>query len=202
MSEEKLVTFVIPSVARDTLTRSINSLLAQTSDNWRAIVGFDGIKKEQINFDLLEDERIQYLFLEKTGQLKDASRKHSKAGQVRNKIIEHVETKWIAFLDDDDTVDREYVYILSKEDEKEDMNCFIFRMKAANGDVIPFSGSKQIRVGQVGISFCVKADFIKQKSILFNNSETEDYEMIKSISSSGGRIKLLEQVGYYVGGKL
>lgn len=198
MSDEKLVTFVIPSVARDTLNRSINSLLTQTSNNWKAIVGFDGVDKQQINFDLIEDERIQYLFLEKSGELKDSSRKHSKAGQVRNKIIKHVETKWIAFLDDDDTVDREYVHILSEEDEKQDMNCFIFRMKAAPGFVIPFSGSKQIRVGQVGISFCVKADFIREKSILFNSSETEDYEMIKSISSNGGRIKLLEHIGYYV----
>lgn len=198
MSE--IVTFVIPSVGRKTLLTSIASLQKQRSYKWKAIVGFDGIKREELIFDLPQDQRIRYTFLEKTGELKSEQMKHSKAGQVRNQIIEHVDTEWTAFLDDDDTLDSEYVSILEKKSsEEKEKNCFIFQMKAANGDVIPFTGSKQIRIGQVGISFCVKTNFLKQNNILFKNSQSEDYEMLKNIASNGGKIRLIEHIGYIVG---
>ena len=35
--EKNKITFIIPSVNRDTLTNSINSLLNQTNKNWKCI---------------------------------------------------------------------------------------------------------------------------------------------------------------------
>ena len=37
-----LVTFIIPTIGRDTLTRTIESLEKQTNENWKAIIIFDG----------------------------------------------------------------------------------------------------------------------------------------------------------------
>jgi len=38
-----LVTFIIPTIGRDTLQRSIDCLLEQTIQEWKAIIIFDGI---------------------------------------------------------------------------------------------------------------------------------------------------------------
>ena len=37
------ITFIIPSVNRPTLERSINSLVSQTNPNWECIVVYDGV---------------------------------------------------------------------------------------------------------------------------------------------------------------
>ena len=39
------VTFIIPTIGRNTLQRSIDCLLEQTIQTWKAIVIFDEIKK-------------------------------------------------------------------------------------------------------------------------------------------------------------
>jgi glycosyltransferase involved in cell wall biosynthesis len=38
------ITFIIPSIGRDSLKNTIRSLLNQTSDKWKAIIVFDGCK--------------------------------------------------------------------------------------------------------------------------------------------------------------
>ena len=38
------ITFIIPTIGRDTLLNSINSLFNQTIKEWKAIIIFDGIK--------------------------------------------------------------------------------------------------------------------------------------------------------------
>jgi len=39
-----LITFVIPSLNRDTLSTSVESLLNQTNENWRCVIVYDGIE--------------------------------------------------------------------------------------------------------------------------------------------------------------
>ena len=39
-----MITFIIPTIGRDTLKRSIKSIEDQTSDQWKVIVIFDGVK--------------------------------------------------------------------------------------------------------------------------------------------------------------
>ena len=52
--EKNKITFIIPSVNRDTLTNSINSLLNQTNKNWKCIIIYDGV--DGIKF---KDKRIK-----------------------------------------------------------------------------------------------------------------------------------------------
>ena len=40
------ITFIIPTIGRDTLSNTIKSLEEQTNQNWNAIIIFDGIKKK------------------------------------------------------------------------------------------------------------------------------------------------------------
>ena len=39
------ITFIIPTIGRETLKNSIDSLINQTDHDWNAIIIFDGIKK-------------------------------------------------------------------------------------------------------------------------------------------------------------
>lgn len=38
------ITFIIPTIGRETLGLSISSLLKQDTQNWKAIIVFDGIE--------------------------------------------------------------------------------------------------------------------------------------------------------------
>ena len=88
------VTFIIPTIGRNTLQRSIDCLLEQTIQTWKAIVIFDEIEPTIES----SDERIKIMTCEKKGVGKNG------AGNVRNYAIQYVDTEWIAFLDDDDTL--------------------------------------------------------------------------------------------------
>ena len=76
-----LVTFIIPTIGRNTLRNSIKSLLNQTETNWKAIIIFDGIKCNIKN----NDERIKIIEIDKMGCGKN------NAGNVRNHGMSLVE---------------------------------------------------------------------------------------------------------------
>ena len=60
------ITFIIPSVNRPTLERSINSLVSQTNPNWECIVVYDGV--DGISFN---DDRIKTIKIDKLGGFSD-----------------------------------------------------------------------------------------------------------------------------------
>ena len=95
------VTFIIPSINRESLTKTIDSLLKQTNNNWKAIIIYDGVEGKQF-----DDDRIKTININKTGIVGQI---HGEAGLVRNVGIKEADTKWIAFLDDDDTITPYYI---------------------------------------------------------------------------------------------
>ena len=99
------ITFIIPTIGRQSLQNSINSLLKQTIKDWHAIIIFDGIKCNLNN----NDERIQIIEIEKTGI------NINSAGNVRNYGMSLATTEWIAFLDDDDTIAIDYIETFNYE---------------------------------------------------------------------------------------
>ena len=199
---KNFITFIIPSVARDSLNNSLNSLIKQTDSEWCAYVGFDGLTEEQIKINLIKDDRIKYFYLPKTGFLKNIDFKaqnHSKAGSVRNQLLEkEIQSEWIGFLDDDDTLASDYVEGLKLESNKNDFDCCIFRMILKDGTVIPRYGNNSLYVGNVGISFSVKTSFLKQNNIFFESSESEDFAFIKKTFDSKAKIHISEHITYKV----
>lgn len=193
-----MIDFIVPSIGRNTITRSLNSLISQTNPDWNCYVGFDGMKESDVDKNLLlEDNRIHYLFL---GEKLGTSSFHGNAGKVRNKIIASIEnpSEWIGFLDDDDSLSHYYIEILKNELNKEDYDCFVFRMNH-NGNIIPPFEMQNLVQNHVGISFCVKTKFIKDTGIKFENNNAEDFMFLSEIFNHKGRIKLLPYVGYFVG---
>lgn len=192
-----MITFVIPSIGRSTLKRSLESLINQKNKNWKCIVGFDGIGEESVDNNLLvDDPRISYLYFnEKIGQ----SAEHGNGGMVRNRIMSHADTEWIGFLDDDDCLYENYTEELELCNP-DDLDCVVFRMRYENNPsvVLPPPGMNILAQNLVGISFAVRKDFIKNKNIEFINSNSEDFNFLSSVLANDARLKISESITYLV----
>ena len=114
------ITFIIPTIGRDTLPDAIDCLLNQTCQEWKAIIIFDGIEPTI----RISDDRITIIKCEKKH---DRTFFHS-AGYVRNYGIQFATTEWVAFLDDDDGIKPTYVETFLKEIADYDNDVIIFRM--------------------------------------------------------------------------
>jgi glycosyltransferase involved in cell wall biosynthesis len=187
MSKQKeTITFIIPTIGRPSLEKSINSLIKQTNPNWECIIIFDDV--DLISFD---DERIKCLKIKKSGQ---TGKSHNMGGLVRNEGIKICDTKWIGFLDDDDTLHPQYVQKLYENYQTYDL--VIWKMKFNNGKIVPKSTTiKDLRRANVGISFCYQNKF---DNLLFNNSEIEDFEFIQKIKNMTKNIVITPEIYYNV----
>lgn len=205
-----MITFIIPSIGRETLKNSLLSLISQVDDEWECHVGFDGLKKDEVSPDILvDDPRIIYhYFEEKRGQ---NFAWHPGAGGVRNELMRLADGEWYAFLDDDDTLSREYVYSFNQHlNDNPLMDMMIFRMIYHTrygyppGFMVPqieIDDPYTLGVGQVGISFCVKKEFIDRTGVSFATSSLEDLNYVEQFVQNDAHIVLSDIVGYYVGGK-
>lgn len=201
-----MINFVIPSMGRKTLKRTLESLINQTNPYWECWVGFDGLSENEVDRNILiKDDRIHYLYIkDKLGTSfynSGVGHNTGNAGLVRNYIISNITNKyeWIGFVDDDDSLKSYYIEKLIEEINYIFFDCCIFRM-VANGNIIPPLGMTQVIQNFVGISFCVRKKFIEDSKIKFINSPSEDYNMLESIKNAGGEIYLSEYVTYNVFG--
>ena len=102
------ITFIIPTIGRNSLKNSILSIQNQTNSNWKIIVVFDGIQST-----VEENEKMKTICIDKTGI--DHPGQHGRAGKVRNAAFDYVSTELIAFLDDDDIITPDYVEFTTNE---------------------------------------------------------------------------------------
>jgi UDP-glucose:(glucosyl)LPS beta-1,3-glucosyltransferase len=178
------ITFIIPSINRNTLINSINSLLNQTNKNWECIVIYDGVDGIEFN-----DNRIKTIKIEKLGS---NSHYHGMSGLVRNAGLDLVKTEWIGFLDDDDTLEPTYVETLFKKYSSYDF--VIWKMKYPNGKVLPQGNS--IKFGDVGISYCYKNKF---ENIRFdNNRDGEDFDFLLKLNLLTNNYIITPEVMYKI----
>jgi glycosyltransferase involved in cell wall biosynthesis len=183
----EIITFIIPTIGRTTLTRTVNSLINQTNSEWNAIIIFDGIEK--IEF---PDKRITSISIPKTGK---EGAIHGESGLVRNAGLKLVDTEWVGFLDDDDTIHAEYVEKLKTDFIDNDF--VIWRMKFKNGNIIPRPNNNTLRFGNVGISFCYNRN--KIGTIYFKtNRNGEDFDMISQLINKSSNYTVTKDSYYFV----
>ena len=183
---EDRITFIIPSLNRPTISRSIDSLINQTNPNWDCVVIYDG--GDGIDF---YDERVQTIKIEKTGTIGPFN---GQSGLVRNVGISMCKTKWIGFLDDDDTLNPNYVDDLFKK--YNDYDFVVWRMRYSDGRVLPPFGSNDLSFGNVGISFCYKNKF---EGLLFDsNRNGEDFDMVTKLKSLTNNFIITPEVYYNI----
>jgi glycosyltransferase involved in cell wall biosynthesis len=197
-----MINFVIPSIGRETLKYTLESILNQTDPDWECWVGFDGLSESEVDSKILiKDERIHYIYLkDKIGK----SSHHGNAGLVRNSIMENIDNDkgWIGFVDDDDTIQREYVQNVRRITDEVDIDVCVFRMRydRYGMKIIPPPGMKEIKQNYVGISFFVRKNFIEENKIYFVNDNAEDFKYLESIIKSKGKVAMTELVMYNVEG--
>lgn len=181
-----MITFIIPSLNRPTLKRTIDSLLKQTNPNWKCIIIYDGVDGTQF-----DDERIETIKIEKVGVIGGVN---GQSGRVRNVGIKMSKTLWIGFLDDDDSINSNYVDDLLKKYSNYDF--VIWRMKYTNGKIIPSINNDSLDFGNVGISFCFKNIF---DNLLFDNNRIgEDYDMITKLKNLSSNFIITPEIYYYI----
>jgi glycosyltransferase involved in cell wall biosynthesis len=191
-----MLSFVIPSLARPTLARSLQSLIRQTQTEWRAHVIFDGVQKQPPP---LWDSRITYSWIQRKIGFGNS------AGYLRNIGLSLVRTPWVAFLDDDDSLDSHYIeWLLEYICHQPEIDLFCFRMVYyyREGVTIPDMKYKQLdglRNGQVGISFALRTQILTDPPyIRYKPSWIEDWLFLREIINRGYRTKLLDEVAYNV----
>ncbi len=185
--KDNIVTFIIPTIGRDTLLNAINSLLNQTIEEWKAIIIFDGIKKTIS----ISDDRIKIIESNKLGL------NINNAGLVRNYGMSLVDTKWIGFLDDDDIIADDYLDCFYKElFYRDDLDVVIFRMNL-NNRIIPKLNTDNFYVCDVGISFILKKS-IFDNNIIFIPDGAEDYLYLHNIRINNYKIVISPYIKYFV----
>lgn len=183
-----IITFIIPTIGRNTLINTVRSLKEQTVSNWNAIIIFDGIDINIKN----DDERIIMIRCNKK-----RGNGINSAGNVRNYGMTYVNTKWIAFLDDDDIISKYYVEIFLKEkDEFPFFDVIIFRMNL-DGRIIPELKADNFYLCDVGISFIIKKSIFEEK-ILFTPDGAEDFLYLDKIRKANKKIMISPYILYGV----
>jgi len=178
------ITFVIPSINRESLKNSVDSLIQQTNPNWECIIVYDGVDGK-----IFEDDRIKCLNIPKVGGYSSA---HGMSGLVRNEALKIIKTSWVGFLDDDDTIDSNYVDILFNR--YNDYDLVIWRMIYTDGVILP--RTSEIKFGNVGISFCYKNKF---ENLFFDqNRDGEDFDFLRKISNKTKNFIFANEIMYKV----
>lgn len=186
------ITFVMPTIGRKTIDNAIQSLKNQNSENWRLAIGCDGFAHSEV----YPDYRIYQYDIEHKGS----------AGEIRNFVIEkYVETEWVAFLDDDDEVNSEYVSRWERLKNEVEPDVIIFKMNNY-GSIVPTGGgdnwiqSEQIKYGNIGMSFCAKKTCFDENK--FDNESLsgsgEDHRMINNLYSKDFKIWVSNYEAYHV----
>jgi len=185
------ITIIIPSIGRETLKNSIQSLLNQTLNKWKAIIVYDGCKNI-LDFDLLNDIRISYYEIVKSNGI------INQAGDVRNYGMQFVKSKWVGFLDDDDCLGKNYVEYFFKNCELFHFDVFIYRMIQEDLKIFPSLHSKDIIPCDVGISFIMNIELFREYGLKFENSHCEDYDFLYIVKKKNHLILISHYIQYFI----
>ena len=185
------ITFIIPSLGRDTLKRTIDSIIALNNPNWKVIIIMDGVPCPY-NIEDKYKSKIMVMNIPKIGE-KDGN---GHAGKVRNRGILKCDTEWVAFLDDDDTISSDYIDKALEEIKKDSkVDCIVFRMLKRQR-IIPRPDTRQLIPNDVGISFIVKTDIVIKNPFIQGGGE--DYTFLKNLYDKKYNINLSKHLTYFV----
>ncbi len=203
-NESTYITFIIPTIGRETLLKTIDSLIQQTVQMWKCIIIFDGIKLSdypKLSEYIKKFNNILILECDKKGSPPNS------AGKVRNEAFllmdsdknsnNNLSSKWIGFVDDDDVLHPKYIEYLQEEEKTNPiLQCVIFRMMDRNNNVVPTMRDKNIIAGHVGISFAIKKEITEKYK--FENSSHEDFCFLKTLQMAKIPMVISPYISYFV----
>lgn len=193
------ITFIIPTIGRESLIYTIESLYNLKIEDWKAIIIFDGFNDDSLYKKIIEIDIYKKIkIINSDIKIGNISERNS-AGLVRNIGIKAIDfkTEWVGFVDDDDTISPYYINNLKDEILiRSNIEVCIFRMMYENGCVLPTKYDRNILKNRVGISFALKYDIIQE--YLFINNPFEDYLYLKNLQNNGFKMMISSYVSYYV----
>jgi glycosyltransferase involved in cell wall biosynthesis len=192
--------FITPTIWRQSLRRTIDSVRAQTDGDWEMLVFGDGNGANQMysRFPWIPDDRFHLAW----------GGPHNSAGLTRNHAIRCVracydEPEWFAFVDDDDYVSPYYVNALrARAMEHPDSGVVVHRMMHPNYGVLPAWSNPEIRHGRVGISYAVRADVLPEDPFIKEDLTrpgpgNEDIDLLLRLGQTN-HISITPNVNYFV----
>jgi glycosyltransferase involved in cell wall biosynthesis len=185
MKENTIITFIIPTIGRSSLINTLQCLKNQININWKAIVIFDGIPINIVEY----DSRIK--IIQTPNKLGHGI---NGAGLVRNYGIKFVDTEWIAFVDDDDGISSNYIDLFLFE-VLFDPEVILFRM-LLDDRICPKNTDTNFYKRDVGISFAVKTEVFNK--FKFIPSWEEDFYFLHTLRENNYKIMLSPYVTYFV----
>jgi len=113
--------------------------------------------------------------------------------------MKYANSKYIAFVDDDDLLANDYVDIFYKEVEIYPLiDVLIFRMYHRN-NVFPRPTDNTFYKDKVGISFVINKKIVNN-GLIFKPSRTEDYDYLNLIRENKYKMMISPYIKYYVRG--
>jgi glycosyltransferase involved in cell wall biosynthesis len=204
-----LISFIVPtSLSRPSLFSTIQSILAQTKNEWETLVGIDTKSMENAsNFvpieETVKDSRIKVINV--NSSTSDRGDCGNGAGGIRNVLIKNYSrSQWVGFVDDDDAIDSCYVkFLLEALSFDKNVDLVIFTMRLTSGYLIPTRRHFQkhyILKNYVGISFAVRKSLFltEPRPLEFKASCTEDYDLLRDAFTMGYNLMLSDCVAYQV----
>ena len=212
------LSFIVPTSGRSSLLRTLQSLQAQQSQSWRALIVLDNRTMPAPAAAVIHSEWRMTLW-ELASQVGCFNRGHGQSGSVRNLAFNCVRTPWLGFVDDDDTVGPDYTSLVEQY-ALEGWDSIAFRMrwapwglterppcfgygctkKSGNSvlsEVIPEWNASFIQGGHTGISFAMRTN-LTQQGFRFGQAYTEDFGLQQALFGRKKRVLLAPQVTYYV----
>ena len=177
------ITFIVPTKCRTTLQRTIDTVSAIKNAN--ILIVTDNCTSKATG------PKSKTIALQKK-----LGRGVNSAALVRNQgMRSNIQSDWVAFVDDDDTVSPQYGEYLKKYDA----DIVIFRMKHPRlGIVPPMNHKTTFKKNAVGISFAVKTSFYKNNDLYFTPSNTEDFYFLDRARTMGAKIVIADEIAYFV----
>ena len=212
--QSSFITFVMPtSGVRKTVVKSIESIRNMTDCNWRLIITYpDHLGTRQalvqtpppllhvLPTNISRDPRIYFLPYQ-------GSTSRNFGGLLRNIAFPFIETEWVGFLDDDDSLTPDYIDHLRYEAANfQSSVAVVFRMSREEtaAFVVPW-GSREhlqdITFGRFGISFAVQRKVLKPVGIHeFVPGDGEDFKLLADLHQCNSSIVVSNKITYLVKG--
>ncbi|MCI0602673.1 glycosyltransferase [bacterium] len=198
------VSIVIPAYnARETITQTLESVIAQTHPNWEAIVVDDG------SVDATAD--IVKTFVERDSRIRLLQQTQTGEAGARNAGLSHVRYDWLLFLDADDWISPLHLETMLKEvvldPELSAVHCGSARV-AADGTMVvesylPPAGdlfTTLARRAAFPVNACIVRKSVVESVGMFDTSlvKSPDWDLWQRIARTGARFGSVREVlAYY-----
>lgn len=186
------VTFVIPTTQERLRerVRAIESVYAQTDPDWLAVVCGSGF---------VPDLAIEARTYAVKGPVEGGK------ATARNMAMRHVhfaasthdvDTDWLAFLDDQDTVSDQYVARLREIKEAADI--VVFRMNHPRIGIVPDLLFPSLVAGQIGPNFAVRRAFAHHFALEFRpRTHISEAFFFRDANRCGARVLIHPSICYF-----